>query len=171
MKGVFGQLIFGGYDASKFMPNSVTFNMAGDVTRDLVVGVQSVYSTENSGKTTNYLSGGVLAYVDSTVPYIILPDSACDQFENAFGLSVDAKTGLYLVSDSQHSSLTSRNPNFTFVLGNSESGGSTVSISLPYAAFDLEVSSPIVNTTTKYFPLKRGNDTTYTLGRAFLQEA
>ena len=144
--------------------------MASDVSRDLVVGVQSIYSTESSGRTTNILNGGVFAFVDSTVPYIILPPAACDQFENAFGLSVDPKTGLYLISDSQHSSLTSRNPNFTFVLGNSEMSGSTISISLPYSSFDLEVSSPIVNSTTKYFPLKRGNDTTYTLGRTFLQE-
>ena len=135
------------------------------------MAVQSVYSTEESGKTTNLLSDGILAYIDSTVPYIILPPSACEEFENAFGLEYDDASGLYLVSDTLHTSLQSRDANFTFVLSNTISGGSTISITLPYAAFDLSVSSPHVNNTSKYFPLKRGNDTTYTLGRTFLQEA
>ena len=158
-------------DISRFKTNSISFSLEGDVTRDLVVGVQSLYSTENSGRETTLLSSGVLAYIDSTVPWIILPDEACNQFEQAFGLVRDNITGLYLVSESQHTTLSSRNPNFTFVLGNSINGGSTVSITLPYEAFDLTVSAPYVDGTSRYFPLKRGNESTYTLGRTFLQEA
>jgi hypothetical protein len=171
LKGVFGQLIFGGYDTSKIDPNSLSFNLASDISRDLVVAIQSLYSTESGGKTTNLLSSGSLAYIDSTVPWIILPDEACDQVENAFGISQDPKTGIYLLTDSQHNALVARNPNFTFVLGNTLNGGNTVKITLPYSSFDLELNAPYVNSTTKYFPLKRGNDSTYTLGRTFLQEA
>lgn len=47
-----------------------------------------------------------------------------------------------------------------------------MAISLPYSAFDLNISWPHVESSTYYFPLKRAaNDTQYTLGRAFLQEA
>ena len=171
LKGVYGSLVFGGMDTSRFEINSVTFNFGQDISRDLLVGVQSWYSTESNGRQTTLLSEGVFAYVDSTVPWIIMPDEACDEIEQSFGLTMDNTTGLYLISESQHTTLSSRNPNFTFILGNSLSGGATVSISLPYKAFDLTVSEPYVNGSSKYFPLKRGNDTTYTLGRTFLQEA
>lgn len=158
-------------DASRFESNSLTFNFGEDISRDLLVGVQSWYSTESNGRQTTLLSGGVFAYVDSTVPWIVMPDEACNEIEQAFGLTMDNATGLYLLSESQHTTLSSRNPNFTFVLGNDISGGATVSITLPYKAFDLSLSAPIVNSTSNYFPLKRGNDSTYTLGRTFLQEA
>jgi hypothetical protein len=50
----------------------------------------------------------------------------------------------------------------------------SVSISFPYAAFDLTAKPPyqLINKTSRYFPLRRAeNDTEYTLGRTFLQEA
>ena len=174
LKGVYGNLIFGGYDSSRFASNSATFNFAPDVNRDLVVVVQSIYSTEGGGKTTILGQDGFKAYVDSTVPYIILPQSACEQFENAFGLEFDDASGLYLVSDSLHTTLQSRNASFSFVLGNTVSGNSEVTITLPYSAFDLTATPPFLsgNGSSRYFPLKRGdNDTVYTLGRTFLQES
>lgn len=43
---------------------------------------------------------------------------------------------------------------------------------MPYAAFDLTASYPLVNGTSRYFPLQRAaNDTQYTLERAFFQSA
>ena len=168
---VLGSLIFGGYDASRFTSNSLTFNFAPDSTRDIVVGVQSISSTETNGKTSELLTSGILAFIDSTVPYIYLPVDVCEQFENAFGLTWDPVTELYLISSSLHSSLVARGLNFTFTLGNTEAGGNTVQIVLPYAAFDLTATSPLINGTNSYFPLKRGNNTQYTLGRTFLQEA
>jgi hypothetical protein len=49
---------------------------------------------------------------------------------------------------------------------------SIVDIVLPYSAFDLTVSAPIVPTATRYFPLRRANnDTQYVIGRTFFQEA
>jgi len=51
-------------------------------------------------------------------------------------------------------------------------GGDTVRIVLPYAAFDLKAEYPLVQNTSYYFPLKHAaNETQYTLGRTFLQEA
>lgn len=76
----------------------------------------------------------------------------------------------YLIEDNVHNTLLAQNPEFTFTLG---TGSETVDIKLPYAAFDLEVSQPsIPNGTSRYFPLKRAqNSSQYTLGRVFLQEA
>jgi hypothetical protein len=171
LKKVLGSLVFGGYDASRFTPNSMSFPFAVDSSRDLVVAVQSISSTENNGKSTELLNTGILAFVDSTIPYLYLPLEVCQRFENAFGLIWDPVAELYLISQSLHSSLVARNLNFTFTLGNQPSGGKSIQIILPYAAFDLTVTSPIVNSSQIYFPLKRGNSTQYALGRAFLQEA
>lgn len=174
LTGVLGSLIFGGYDSSRFTPNNVTIPMSTDVSRDLVVGVQSVTSTSGSSTAEHLLlpSGGIFAFVDSELPYIWLPEDACSAFEHTFGLVWNSTSEMYLVNDTLHTQLQSKNISITFTLGVGKSGGETIDITLPYAAFDLTASPPLVEKTTSYFPLKRAaNDTQYTLGRAFLQEA
>lgn len=169
--GALGSMIFGGYDASLFTPNSLTIPMSPDVSRDLVVGLQSITATYSAGSKLLLPSGGIFSFVDSTLPYIWLPVDACLAFENAFGLVWDEKTELYLVNDTLHASLSKLNPTFTFTIGVSKAGGQTVDLDLSYASFDLQAKPPLVSNATRYFPLKRAaNDTQYTLGRAFLQE-
>jgi len=172
LKSVFGSLIFGGYDASKFTPNDVTFTMTGDNLRDIVLTIRSITSTTSSGNTT-LMSTPEFAFIDSTVPELWLPVDVCKAFEKAFGLQMDNTTGLYLLNSTAHDNLSSLNPNITLTLADEKSGGTTIDIVLPYAAFDLSVSAPIYpNGTSYYFPLKQGqNDSMYTLGRTFLQEA
>ena len=144
--------------------------MAGDVTRDLVVAVQSI--NYNGSTTASLLSESIYAFIDSTDPNIWLPDDACDAFENAFGLTLDDDSGLYLINDTHHSTLVDANAEVSFKLSNVRSGGETVTITLPYAAFDLTAEAPLVDNQSYYFPLKRAsNSTQYTLGRTFLQEA
>ncbi|KAK1752899.1 acid protease [Echria macrotheca] len=170
LKQVYGQLIFSGYDTSRFEENSVSFSMAEDVTRDLVVSLQSIsYSGSTS---TTLLSQSIDIFIDSTDPNLWLPAEACDAFEKAFGLTLDAKTGLYLVNDTHRNQLLDSNAEVTFRLSDVKSGGDTVTVVLPYAAFDLTAKSPLVENETHYFPLKRANNSgQYTLGRVFLQEA
>lgn len=148
--------------------------MSSDISRDLVVGVQSITTTTGSSNVETILlpSGGIFAFVDSELPYIWLPQDACQAFEHAFGLTWNATSEMYLVNNTLHSELQAMNMSVTFTLGVGKSGGETVDITLPYAAFDLTATPPLVENTTSYFPLKRAaNDTQYTLGRAFLQEA
>ena len=170
---VLGSLTLGGYDASKFQANNITFTFAPDNQRDIVVGIQGINAVDADGSKHDLLgSKGITAYIDSTVPYIYLPLSACTLFEQAFGLTYDTNSELYLLTDSQHSALLDQNPTITFTLGNTVSGGPTTTINIPYAAFDLQVTYPLVSNTTSYFPLKRGaNETQFVLGRTFLQEA
>lgn len=172
MKKVLASLTLGGYDESRFTPNNLSFSFAPDNERDLVVGIQSIASTDQDGITHNLLSSGILAYVDSTVPQIWLPIEACQAFEKAFGLTYDEKSKVYPVNDTLHNKLITQNANITFTLGNTETGGPTIDIILPYDSFDLVATPPFVQNSTKYFPLQRAdNDTQYTLGRTFLQEA
>jgi len=164
-------MVFGGYDSSKFIPNDVSIPMSPDVSRDLVVGLQSIVATYSAGSKLLMPSGGIFAFVDSTLPYMWLPVDACQAFESAFGLTWNSTSELYLVNDTLHKSLLAQNPRFTFKIGSSKVGGKFVDLVVPYAAFDLEIKPPFAQSVTRYFPLKRAvNDTQYTLGRAFLQE-
>jgi hypothetical protein len=149
----------------------MSFTFAEDISRDLTVGLQAV-SASFLGTSHSLLPQGILTFIDTTVPTIWLPLAACQQFEKVFGLTWDEATKLYLVNDTLHTTLLNNNATFTFSLGNSVTGGPVLNITLPYASFDLSVSWPIVANTTRYFPIQRAaNDTQYTLGRTFLQEA
>ncbi|MCJ1397229.1 hypothetical protein MMC11_000421 [Xylographa trunciseda] len=156
------------------MPNDISFSFAPDDSRDLVVGIQAIRYVDKNKNTRDLLdsSSGILAYVDSTIPEIWLPESACAAFEDAFGLVYDPVNKLYPINSTWHSTLQSRNPNVTFTIGNEATGGATVDIVLPYAAFDLQASWPKYPNNTLYFPLQRAaNETQFTLGRTLLQEA
>lgn len=112
------------------------------------------------------------AYIDSTVPQIWLPLEACKAFEKAFELVCDAENEIYPVSSTLHKKLVAQNASITFTFGNANSGGQTIDISLPYSSFDLQAQPPFTANATNYFALQRAvNETQYTLGRTFLQEA
>ncbi|CAF9934917.1 MAG: hypothetical protein HETSPECPRED_009407 [Heterodermia speciosa] len=173
LKKAVASLTLGGYDSSRFTPNNISFNFASDISRDLVVGLQSIKFSDSETQNEELLiGGGILSFIDSTVPHIWLPLDACRAFEKAFGITYDNKTDLYLVNDSLHDTLKQQDASLSFILGNQIDGGDAVNITFPYAAFDLTVGSPIVNTSQSYFPLRRAaNDSQYTLGRTFLQES
>jgi hypothetical protein len=165
-------LTLGGYDASRFTPNDVEFTLASDISRDLVVGVQSIRFSDSQTTNEELLPDGILAFIDSSVPHIWLPLSSCRAFEEAFGITYDDTTDLYLVNDTLHERLLSQNASITFILGNNVVGGRTVEIALPYLSFDLQADYKFLSESSRYFPLRRAdNDTQYTLGRAFLQES
>ena len=137
-----------------------------------MVGLQSV-TYSNSTTQTSLLSEGINTLVDSTVPYLWLPESTCKAFEQAFGLTWDPIHSIYTVNDSSHQANIKHDASVIFQLSNSLTGGGpSTNITLPYASFDLVATAPLVPSQTRYFPLQRGNDDTmYTLGRTFLQES
>ena len=140
--------------------------------RDLVVPISSITGKSNSSPQINLLSKEIVAMVDGGTPHIWLPMDACKSFEENFGLIYDETSNLYLVNDTLHEELSSQNISLSFELRSSTE--EKVVISLPYEAFDLEVDStyPNITNSSRYFPLRRAaNDTQYTLGRTFLQEA
>lgn len=117
------------------------------------------------------LTTGITPTIDTAVPELWLPRTVCDTFATAFGLTYDPSADRYTISASAHNELTASPPNVTFTIGSSASGGETINIQVPYAAFDLKASYPIFPNTTLYFPLRRAaNETQYALGRAFMQE-
>jgi hypothetical protein len=168
-----GTLTLGGYDSSKFENTDLSFDFFSDQTRELTVGLSSI-TTNISGETNTDLlpSGPISIFIDSSIAGIYLPETACQAFESAFSLTYNSTAGLYLVNDTLHEQLLSANPFVTFTIEAAVSGGSSLNVTLPYAAFDLTAEYPLVSNSSSYFPLKQAaNDTQYTLGRTFLQEA
>ncbi|CAI6333616.1 unnamed protein product [Periconia digitata] len=167
-----GSLTLGGYDASRFTPNDQTFSFSTDDSRVLSVGLQRITALNTLLGSRSLLTSSTLTLIDSTVPHIWLPRDACDKFAEAFGLTYDPNTDLYLVNDTMHDKLTELQPTITFNLGNDNNVAKAVTIQMPYGAFDLQASHPYYENATNYFPIRRAaNDTQYTLGRTFLQEA
>ena len=118
--------------------------------------------------------------IDSTTPYLWLPETVCSRFEKAFGLVYDDSVRLYTfgTNSSQHQTVVSWNMTFEFIVADLPGSSKVVTLSLPYAAFDLQLSYPYpgLNATdaspaTNYFPLRKAaNSTQFTIGRSFLQE-
>jgi hypothetical protein len=172
-----GSLTLGGYDTSRFGSKNLTFPMYEDVARRFIVELQAITYLPTGVSTvttpTTLMSEKLSMYIDSTTSYIYLPTNICEHFELAFGIQWDNVSEIYTINDTMHSLLRSTRPNITFSLSNT--AGEILEFTLPYMSFDLSASIPVLpngTNATTYFPLKRAdNDTQYTLGRVFLQEA
>jgi hypothetical protein len=107
--------------------------------------------------------------IDSSIPQIWLPLDACKAFKDFFHLTWSETLQFCLVNHTAHQDLRRHNSSVTFgILGDDNT---ITNFTLPYSAFDLNVSYPISNNTMSYFPLKRASSPEqYMLGRTFLQE-
>lgn len=170
-------LTLGGYDASRYISNDLSFIFAADNERELVVELAGLTANTTTQSNINLFpasTGNITLSIDTTVAELYLPQTICDAFEEAFGLTRDNQTGLYLVDDLLHETLLAQDPSVTFSLRQSRTSNQTVQITLPYGAFDLQAQRPYrgLNVTTRYFPLRPGKDENqWALGRMFLQEA
>ncbi|KAF2020795.1 acid protease [Aaosphaeria arxii CBS 175.79] len=174
---VAGSLTLGGYDASRFKANDQTFPFSNDEDRRLEISIEQISLNNTLSGSHSLLHPHILSLIDSTYPHIWLPRATCDSFEQAFGLTYDAPTDLYLVNSTIHQRLQSLNPTITFHLGSPFNPTTSVTIALPYSAFSLQHQQQQPNNASThspsyYFPLRRApNDTHSILGRTFLQEA
>jgi len=169
---VLGSLILGGYDTTRFQPNSVSFPFGKDISFDFQVAVQSI-TTSLDDESLLDTGKGIVAYISTMVADIWLPISVCEKFEKAFGLTWDSRAELYLLNSSLHQTLLEKDPSVRFTVGPGTSGGA-VTINMPYWNFYHTAKPDLTNSSSDklYFPLKRAaNDSQYILGRTFLQSA
>ncbi|KAL5330223.1 hypothetical protein ACEPPN_003748 [Leptodophora sp. 'Broadleaf-Isolate-01'] len=186
-KGVVNSLTLGGYDSNRFIPHDISFNLNPGKQLLTFVNSISVSSSAASNNWTNPVqllsaTDRVSAIIDSSTPYLWLPQAVCERFAQSLGLTYNASLNLYTFdgNQSQHDTLGASSLSFTFSLSDISSTPATVDITLPYAAFDLQLTYPAIpftnfgdaNSTKYYFPLRQAaNEAQYTIGRAFLQEA
>jgi hypothetical protein len=138
-------LTLGGYDASRYIANNLSFVFAADNERELVVELAELTAKTTTQSNINLLpasTGNITLSIDTTVAELYLPQTICDAFEEAFGLTLDNTTGLYLVDDLLHETLLAQDPSVTFSLRQSRTSNQTIQITLPYGAFDLQAQRP-----------------------------
>ncbi|KAF2720902.1 acid protease [Polychaeton citri CBS 116435] len=165
-------LTLGGYDSNRVSGQQLSIDMNSDNSRPLQIGLQGIFASNTFEGTLDLGYEGTYHFVDSTLSHIWLPSETIDGFVSAFGLTYDNTTDLFLVNDSVHDSLLQMNPTVSFQIGADTQGSDTITINLPYAAFDLQASYPFYENATNYFPIRRAaNESQYTIGRTFLQEA
>lgn len=191
-------LTLGGYDPARFQEhnNDFTLNRDDGIPRVLVRGITV---TPDEGKDTpdNWDSRETMlsswnssfdVIIDSTTPYLWLPNDICDQFADAFNLTYNSTFDLYTLTDNQYTTLLDEKAfSFTFVLSsfdNNDNFGDpydvtgVVNITVPSRAFTGLLQYPFMNRTIAYgdpaipyFMLRRGGNSTWILGRSFLQES
>ena len=191
LKSVPASLVLGGFDANRFEPHNITFDL--DPNQNPVVALNDITVTAQPLPSSNVSTGwpsnslkllgtdeANLFTIDSSTPYLWLPEAVCLEFEKAFGLTYDNAVQLYTFGSntSQREVLVDWNMTFQFVVADLPGSSNSVSLSLLYEAFDLQLSYPYPGLNANqssppinYFPLRKAaNSTQYTIGRAFLQE-
>lgn len=191
LKSVPASLTLGGYDVDRLIPHDVTFDLDPD--QKPVVALNNVQVSAKPVAGANVSTGWAgdtlrlgtsesdgFYTIDSSTPYLWLPRSMCDNFAQALGLEYDDSLELYTFgkNTTQHQILLDWNLTFTFEVTNLPGSSNAVELSLPYDAFDLNLSYPFPGLSStpssapvNYFPLRRAaNSSQFTIGRAFLQE-
>lgn len=191
LKGVPASLTLGGVDLNRFVPNGVSFDLASDFQPVVSINEISISSDPLSTSPTrpdwsqdplSLLSSAQsqLFTIDSSTPFLWLPEKVCDAFALALNLTYNDTLQLYLYSNgTDPSALADWNMTFSFTLADLPGSSRTVEITLPYDAFNHQLSfpfPPLNNTVSSppvnYFPVRKAsNNTQYTIGRVLLQEA
>ena len=195
LKGIPASLTLGGYDANRFVSHKTSFGLVGPDQKPVVAikritaiakpTALSNVSTVWRDNTIELLAASEADNftIDSTTPFLWLPESVCLEFEKALGLSYDEDLELYTFEKNatQHDTLVKWDLSFDFEIAAAFGSNSTVTLPISYSAFDLQLSFPYPNAATtklkpngpkiNYFPLRKAsNNSQYTIGRSFLQE-
>lgn len=123
-----GNMVFGGYDRTRISElQRTSINMTSTSNNTLLAGVTSIgyraKQTTGAGGSSLTLSPGsttpetFLAIIDSTIPYLVLPNKICDRFAERFQLTYNNQLGLYLVNETAHDYNTQQNATVSFKIG------------------------------------------------------
>jgi hypothetical protein len=187
-------LTLGGYDEFRFKPHDVNFNLDPRNRTPSVNlrGITVSVSDLNNWTTPQPLlsmNQSLTAIIDTSTPYLWLPQSVCDRFAAKLNLQWNETLGVYVFSDgSQYSDyLQNSDLSFTFSVSSYDNLDNyaqplalpgVVNITVPSAAFAQLLRYPfnnvigVTDSSVPYFPLKRAAEGgPYIIGRAFMQAA
>ncbi|KAI6748605.1 hypothetical protein HG530_015378 [Fusarium avenaceum] len=192
-------LTLGGVEPSRYREhdNVFTLTQEDNLERPLVRGIEIAppdgQDAPDSWKSEQLLlsqwNSSFYAIIDSTTPYLWLPESVCDQFAQALNLTYNSTFDLYTVSDDQYRAYTNDESfSLTFVLSSFDDNDNfgdpydvsgIVNITIPLRAFVGLLQYPFMQDTIEYgdpaipyFMLRKAQDSAaYILGRSFLQES
>ncbi|KAK2023277.1 hypothetical protein LX32DRAFT_601102, partial [Colletotrichum zoysiae] len=176
-------LWFGGYDQIRligdvlvadqdFVRSPVTLK---DISIEVVRGASPFNFTAQDGllaSGNSSIGTGLRVAVDGCAPYLTLPKSTCDNIASRLPVNYNPELGLYLwdTKSPKYSQVVSSASalSFTFL---SDSNTKTTTIRVPFSHLNLTLSEPLVESPVPYFPCFTDGIGTYSLGRAFLQDA
>lgn len=190
-------LTLGGYDSSRFEEHDNEFTIT-QLDKPPRVNIRSlnVYNKNKPGdwsSSTNVLStynDTFSAMIESTTPYLWLPESICDNFASALNLTYNETFQLYTITNDQYQDYSSSSDaySFTFTLSSIDNHDNfglplnapgVVNITVPIRAFVGSLQYPFQKEAIKYgqpavpyFMLRKAvNASDVIIGRSFLQEA
>lgn len=195
-KNMPGSLTLGGFDSARFVDHDTVFTITQEDNSPRV-NVRSINVYNNNkpsgwSSSTNVLSAyndTFMALVDSTTPYLWLPEGICDSFASALNLTYNETFKLYTLTNDQYQDYSSSNAYvFTFSLASIDnndnfglplSAPGVVNITIPIKAFVASLQYPFAKQAIKYgqaavpyFMLRKATNGSNTIiGRSFLQEA
>ncbi|KAL0944334.1 eukaryotic aspartyl protease family protein [Colletotrichum truncatum] len=191
----------GGYDASRFVMHNNEFSLdpSDGLPHALVRGIEVTAGQDRAvpggwdarTRILSNMSTSFTAMIDSSTPYLWLPDTICDQFAEAFNLTYNSTFDLYTVTNEQYAAFKAGSSSFSFTFSfsshdNNDDFGrplqvpGVVNITITAAAFAHVLRYPFKSESIKYgdpavpyFPLRRASNftNTFIIGRTFLQEA
>lgn len=195
-KNMPGSLTLGGYDSARLVDHDTLFTITQSDNSPRV-NIRSISVSNNlkpngwssSTKSVSTYNDTFMALVDSTTPYLWLPESICESFASALNLTYNDTYKLYTLTNDQYQDYSNSNAySFTFSLASIDNNDNfglplnapgVVNISLPIKAFVGSLQYPFGKEAIKYgqpavpyFMLRKatsGNNTI--IGRSFLQEA
>ncbi|KAI0171927.1 acid protease [Hypoxylon sp. FL1284] len=178
-----GSFYFGGYDQNRVIGEVLEFedDYTNAITlKDIgikVIDGSSPWDYKSLGGllasgNSSINSGGVQVSVDGCSPYLTLPKSTCDAIAKQLPVTYNEKLGLYFwnTDDSKYTQIVSSPSVLEFIFYRG-SNTKTVTISVPFQHLNLTLDAPLVDQKTQYFPCYTGPSKSFTLGRAFLQDA
>jgi hypothetical protein len=189
-------LVLGGYDQKRFVPHDVEFTLTRETAlpQALVRGIEVSIPEkskpdwwDSNRRVLSDMNSSFEAIIDSSTPFLWLPESVCSNFAEAFNLTYRTEFGAYLVNDTFDLLRADDSFSFTFSLSsydNNDDFGQpldvpgVVNITLSAYAFAQVLKYPFNNMAIEYkaksvpyFPIKVAPNDTFILGRTFLQEA
>lgn len=188
----------GGYDAARFVQHDTAFTLTQgeSIPRTLVRGIQ-LAAKKTEDRPASWSSSELIlsnwtssftAMIDSSTPYLWLPDPICNRIASALNLTYNNTFDLYTLPDHLYRQYSADSSiAFTFSLtsfDNHDNFGSPlevpglVNITVPLRAFVSYLEYPFARGAIRYgdpavpyFTLRRSQNDSFILGRTFLQEA
>lgn len=182
--GVAGSLTFGGVDTSRYQDSKTWFALSAGYTPTVslqsiqVTAASAIQQWANNPLQLMTVNQAATFIIDSSTPFLWLPESVCDSFASALNLTWNSTINLYTFGNGTTlQTLLNQELTFTFTIAGI-SGPTNIDLTLSFNAFNLQLSYPFPNLfdqytdeRVNYFPLRRTNNAQqYTIGRAFLQE-
>lgn len=198
-KNIPASVTLGGYDSARFTAhgNDFTLGASDNLPITLVRGIEVAANKDKGAPEQLDLQTTVLsdwsnsftALIDSTTPFLWLPDSVCDNFAAALNLTYNSTLDLYTITNDQYKQYTEdESQNFVFSLSSSDNRNDfgdalnmpgVVNITLTLRALVGTLEYPFREEAIKYgeaavpyVSLRRtGDNSIFIIGRSFLQEA